>query len=325
MSKMTEGTLDVKDLLAALRVATEEQRRDILTALHTGIDAPAVAGGAPSADAYRLAEDSIDMSKCLGRKLRGGKDKRWKPAVYRESQCGAKVEGGCDLCTTCQRRMEKFVENPKPGDWHGRVTEAPPDWAHMLGTEWAETKKPKWLGGGAAAAEEDNIHAPHEGIHLEVREHDDPSADAAAAPAAIRCVEIRSDGAGREFIANPGPVRKPGKWQHHTPTSATGCAVQMKELPCGRIQLIAKTASGADAYLHGLEHPLRPIWSTHAKMPTCAFWERTAGLHRAFSLRFIPKGDGARFFAENAHYLAPGPGGTLCLQTEPHYWVALSV
>ena len=118
--------------------------------------------GAPSADAYRLAEDTIDMSTCLGRRFNEtdtSKDKRWKPAVYRELQCGAAVADDCDLCKTCQRRMEKFAEDPKPAvGWLGRVTEDPPDWAHMLGTEWAETKKPKWTGaavGGAGAADAD--------------------------------------------------------------------------------------------------------------------------------------------------------------------------
>ena len=196
------GVLDVKSLLAALRAATEEECRDLLTALHKGmplyaerLDGPAAAAaaapapapakkaaargrpkkaaaaaaaaapplpageeedGAPSADAYRLAEDTIDMSTCLGRRFNEtdtSKDKRWKPAVYRELQCGAAVADDCDLCKTCQRRMEKFAEDPKPAvGWLGRVTEDPPDWAHMLGTEWAETKKPKWLGGAAAAA-----------------------------------------------------------------------------------------------------------------------------------------------------------------------------
>ena len=106
---------------------------------------------APSADAYRLAEDTIDMSTCLGRKFSSGADKRWKPAIYRESQCGAAVEDDCDLCKTCQRRIEKFAEDPAATvGWLGRVTEDPPGWCHMLGTEWAETKKPKWLGGAGS-------------------------------------------------------------------------------------------------------------------------------------------------------------------------------
>ena len=110
---------------------------------------------APSAGAYRLAEDAIDMSTCLGRKFSSGADKRWKPAIYRESQCGAAVEDDCDLCKTCQRRMEKFAEEEDVAKaqkigWLGRVTEEPPGWVHMLGTEWAEVKKPKWLGGAGS-------------------------------------------------------------------------------------------------------------------------------------------------------------------------------
>lgn len=105
--------------------------------------------GAPSAAAYRLKEEDIDHSVCVGRVLKGGKDKRWKPVVYREFQCGKAMEDDCDLCKVCQNRLGKYAEEPKPGDWTGRITEEPPSWLHMLGTEWAEVRKPKWLGAAA--------------------------------------------------------------------------------------------------------------------------------------------------------------------------------
>lgn len=174
LSEMTAGgVISVEQILTILRGATEEQLASLNELLSrqpskaanpkksvgrprkeavatVALALPESDGDAPSADAYRLKEEDIDMSTCLGRKLKGGEDKRWKPVIYRESQCGSAVEDGCDLCKTCQRRLEKFVETPKPGDWTGRVTEEPLGWVHMLGTEWADEKKPKWIGGEVA-------------------------------------------------------------------------------------------------------------------------------------------------------------------------------
>lgn len=108
---------------------------------------PTPENGAPSAEAYRIKEEDIDHATCVGRILKGGKDMRWKPAVYREFQCGKPVVEECDLCKTCQARLERFAEDPKScGHWNGRITEEPHGGVHMLGTEWAEARKPKWLG-----------------------------------------------------------------------------------------------------------------------------------------------------------------------------------
>jgi flagellar biosynthesis GTPase FlhF len=113
--------------------------------------------GAPSAESYRLKEEDIDHAVCVGRILKGGKDRRWAPAIYREFQCAKATEEECDLCKVCQARLEKYAEEPKAGgDWNGRVTEEPHAGVHMLGTEWAEARKPKWLGEGAAAAASDS-------------------------------------------------------------------------------------------------------------------------------------------------------------------------
>ena len=113
---------------------------------------PEAAEGAPDASDYRVDPDSIDEEVCIGRNLKGGEDKRWKPAVYRESQCGGKRVEGSDLCSKCSKREEKAAENPaKPGDWNGRITEEPDDWVHMLGTTWAEEKGCKFLGSGHQA------------------------------------------------------------------------------------------------------------------------------------------------------------------------------
>ena len=176
-----DAGLTVEQLMATLRAATEEQRAEILgllgaaptpakkavggagakkTAVPAARKAAAAAplpepeeDGAPSAASYRIKEEDIDHAVCVARVLKGGEDKRWKPVIYREFQCGKAVEEDCDLCKTCQARLEKYAESPKPGDWTGRVTEEPLGWVHMLDTEWADARKPKWLGEGASASD----------------------------------------------------------------------------------------------------------------------------------------------------------------------------
>ncbi len=100
--------------------------------------------GIPTAESYRLV--TVDHSVCIARSLKpAGEDKRWKPSVYAETQCGGKVNDGSDLCSACVKKMEKFAEakTAKSG-WNGRLTESPPEYTHMLGTKWAA--KCKWVG-----------------------------------------------------------------------------------------------------------------------------------------------------------------------------------
>ena len=116
---------------------------------------PEAVEGAPAASEYRIPEADIDSSVCVARlfnETEASKDKRWKPAVYRELQCGGKVADGSDLCTKCSKRQEKYAEEPKAGPWTGRVTEDPLDWCHMLGTVWATDKAPKFIGNDSEPA-----------------------------------------------------------------------------------------------------------------------------------------------------------------------------
>jgi hypothetical protein len=107
----------------------------------------------PDASAYRVSPDDIDESVCVGRSLKGGDDKRWKPIIYRESQCGKAVVEGSDLCKVCTARQEKYAaDSSKPGDWNGRINEEPDAWVHMLGTAWAEEKAPKFSGDSTSVA-----------------------------------------------------------------------------------------------------------------------------------------------------------------------------
>ena len=202
----------ISHLIEVLSSATESQAADILSYLDRGMAlwaerkeaacpitpvkpakakkekaAPAApkkaAAALPSAGAdaseYRIDPTSIDETVCVGRSLKGGEDKRWKPIIYRESQCGKKVVEGGDLCTSCTKREGKCAENPaKPGDWNGRVTEEPDDWVHMLGTEWATEKKVRFIGSSSAAA---SVAEPESEAEAEVESESE--AAVASAPA----------------------------------------------------------------------------------------------------------------------------------------------
>jgi len=183
------SSVSLEQLLSALKLASPEQCCALLMELHRGMPlynermgesaAPAVAapkkrgpgrprkaaaaaaatplpavaeGDAPDASEYRVPAADIDESVCVGRVLKGGEDKRWSPIIYRERQCCGKVEEGSDLCATCSRREEKYGETGVKSGWAGRITEEPFDETHMLGTAWADKKKPRFLGAEAAAA-----------------------------------------------------------------------------------------------------------------------------------------------------------------------------
>ena len=112
--------------------------------------------GEPTAADYRMTVETIDLKVCVGRSLKDGEDKRFKPIVYREFQCGKAIaEDG--LCKVCAKRCAAYEESGKPGPWNGRVTEDPLDSCHMLGTAWAETSKPVFGAGSAAASEAGSV------------------------------------------------------------------------------------------------------------------------------------------------------------------------
>ena len=113
---------------------------------------PEAVAGAPDASEYRVDPDMFDASTCIARITKGGEDKRWKPIIFRESQCGGKLVEGSDLCAKCCKREEKYAADPKPGDWCGRLTEEPLDWQHMLGTSWADEKKPRFLASASVSS-----------------------------------------------------------------------------------------------------------------------------------------------------------------------------
>ena len=94
---------------------------------------------------YRLPKDKIDITTCVGRILEGNADRRWKPFVYREQQCGGKIaEHG--LCEACLTRQKRYETTPGYDRWYGIVTKEPNAHAHMLGTYWAALRKPVFIG-----------------------------------------------------------------------------------------------------------------------------------------------------------------------------------
>jgi len=119
-----------------------------------------VGEGIPTAADYRV--DEVAHGVCISRRFNGGEDRRWKPFVYRESQCGNAVMKGSDICAKCAAKEERYAGDPSPKcDWLGRLTEEPFGWSRMLGTTWALNKPPVFLGeaapvsargGGAKAA-----------------------------------------------------------------------------------------------------------------------------------------------------------------------------
>ena len=179
------GPVTVEQLLSLLSAATEEQCCSLLQQLNRGmhlyneavsaepkaVKAPkapkakapkaekaplpeaADDSDAPDASSYRLSPEDVDGDLCQGRQFDKEPDRRWKPMVFRELQCSRKAQEGTDLCKVCAARQARYAENetPKAG-WLGRITDDPFDWCYMLGTKWAEDRKPKWLGSSGAAA-----------------------------------------------------------------------------------------------------------------------------------------------------------------------------
>lgn len=139
----------------ALAVAAPPPPKKAAAAKKPTIPAPAASTpvtGVPTADSYRVLSSDIDHTTCVAR-IVAEEDKSWKPIIYREGQCRGAVAPGSDLCSRCSKRETKYTEAPKASaPWNGRITEEPLPWMHMLGTEWAAQKKPRYQPTGSAPA-----------------------------------------------------------------------------------------------------------------------------------------------------------------------------
>jgi len=97
---------------------------------------------APTAEDYRMDPQTIDTSKCVGRK--GLLDKNWSPHILLEYQCSKDVfqDGLCKACY--DKDQNSYGASGAKAGANGRVDEDPPFWTHMLGTEWANERMPVW-------------------------------------------------------------------------------------------------------------------------------------------------------------------------------------
>ncbi len=110
----------------------------------------AASGSGSGSGHQRLSPSAILPGVCMGRALKA--DKQYKPHVYRERQCGSACVEGSDLCSKCFHGQESYAADPSFHKWPGRITEEPFDWVHMMGTAWAEEKKPKFIGSGGGSS-----------------------------------------------------------------------------------------------------------------------------------------------------------------------------
>ena len=172
---------------------------------------PEAVEGAPQASEYRVDSDMFDSSTCIARITKGGEDKRWKPIIFRESQCGGKLVEGSDLCAKCCKREEKYAADPKPGDWCGRLSEEPLDWQHMLGTAWAEEKKPRFLGAvpSGATSVADEVASENGSVkEMPAPKASKPDAAAKAAEKAAKLAEKAVAKAAKEAAAAAAKAEK---------------------------------------------------------------------------------------------------------------------
>jgi hypothetical protein len=152
---------DIADLLAAARILPRTDLPDIPASPVAEEEAPvAPAEVIPDASAYRVEPDTIKPDLCQARMLTDElKDRRWKPMIYREKQCPRKPVEGTTLCKHCTGYLAKYeAEGPTHSNrWNGLITEEPLPTTHMLGTEWARKRQPKWIGTVAAAESDDFV------------------------------------------------------------------------------------------------------------------------------------------------------------------------
>ena len=109
-------------------------------------------------------------------------DKRWSPIIYAERQCGEPSAAGSDLCSKCAGRSERYSADPSPKcDWIGRIDEEPPAWAHMLGTEWADKRNPRFLGVSSGSVGSNSSSSASISSSDSVSEGEMPSSSASSA------------------------------------------------------------------------------------------------------------------------------------------------
>jgi hypothetical protein len=64
--------------------------------------------------------------------------------LYKQERCGKRLLSGSNLCEGCHKKEMIFKETGDPATgkskhhvtWHGVISEPPPDWSHVEGTQW---------------------------------------------------------------------------------------------------------------------------------------------------------------------------------------------
>lgn len=257
-----DAQMNIASFTTMISSATDEQLATILAILHRGqtpaaevvkptvpqkpakeiikkaatapASAPApvpVVEGVPTASDYLISPDSIDHSTCIGRSLKGGEDKRWKPIIFKESQCGGKLSDGSDLCSKCVKRQEKFAETGKQADWNGRVTEAPLPDCHMLDTEWAAKKQPKFNAIASSETPEENGSVQEEMPANNTAVKADKAAAKAAAAEAKAAAKAAEKAAAAEAKAAAKAATKATKKSEKVAAKTTAKTTEVKVTP----------------------------------------------------------------------------------------------
>jgi hypothetical protein len=285
-------SISFETILAALRTATPEQLSDFLEVAHGGYgvwsakngpieSAPTAKvpktkavvpkpkkekvasapipfpedGTVPTAASYRLIPSDIDHSTCVARVMKDGvdDDKRWKPAVYREHQCGGDLVEGSDLCSGCNKRAEKAAETGKHGAWNGRVSEDPPSWCHMLGTAWAA--KCKWNPEGSSVSDSASVASDQSSTA------DKMNAAAAKKEAAAKKAEEKAAAAAKKAEEKAAAAAKKAeeKAAAAAKPKAKAAAKPKKETPVSTSNAVADTTAPvatADGELEIIGHTM---------------------------------------------------------------------
>jgi len=97
---------------------------------------PVVAEGvAPTLSAWQQDPATFVLDRCMARKIRADRDRRWSVSVTCQYQCGDKVAAG-GLCGKCAGHKLKSDAGAEVAgchpSWHGLITEAPPAYVEVF-------------------------------------------------------------------------------------------------------------------------------------------------------------------------------------------------
>jgi len=91
------------------------------------------AGEAPTLTAWSQDPATFVLDRCMARKTRSDRDRRWSVGMTCQWQCGDKVAAGglCGKCVGHKAKSEGGTAGYHPS-WYGLITEAPPPYAELF-------------------------------------------------------------------------------------------------------------------------------------------------------------------------------------------------